>query len=100
MTYPPLVLRLRMTNAGKGGHLPRLRLWLPLFLIWPLVAAFLLLLSPIFLVCLAVGFFFFEVTLNPFELLGGCYGIVCGLRGTSIDVDSPVEGHHIQIDFK
>jgi hypothetical protein len=96
MNYPPLLVRFRM----RGYHMPRLRLWIPLFLIWPLAAALFLLLSPFFLLVLAAGFIFFSVRLNPFELMGRLYELVCSLRGMSVDVEIPVEGNHIEIEFK
>jgi hypothetical protein len=80
MTFPPLLLRLRLHTPEHAWP----TLWLPLFLVWPLV---LLLLVPPALVVLLVA-----IVLDPrqtprvFELVGALFAVVCGLRGLHIDV--------------
>jgi hypothetical protein len=80
MTFPPSLLRLRVRNPEHAWP----TLWLPLFLVWPLLF---LLLVPLALVVLLVA-----IVLDPrrtrraFELAGALFAVVCGLRGLHIDV--------------
>lgn len=60
-----------------------LRLWLPLFLVWLLVAPFFVLLLPLILLGLALA------RLNPFRALAALFGLLAGLTGTQVEVDSP-----------
>ena len=51
MILPPMVLRIRVSE--NGSH--KVRLWIPLFLVWPLVLAFTALFAPGWLaICLLV----------------------------------------------
>jgi len=80
MTFPPSLLRLRVRTPEHAWP----TLWLPVFLVWPLLF---LLLVPLALVVLPVA-----IVLDPrqtaraFELLGALFAVVCGLRGVHIDV--------------
>ena len=92
MSLPPLLMRVRLTA-------PRHRfptLWLPLFLVWPLVFALALLLA---LPCLL-----FLCVVAPrsigaaFAVLGAAYALVCSLRGTLIDVAGGPSAVFITVD--
>lgn len=80
MTFPPSLLRLRLHTPERAWP----TLWLPLFLVWPLL---LLVFVPLALVVLLVA-----IVLNPrqtaraFELAGVLFAAVCGLRGLHVDV--------------
>jgi len=80
MTFPPLLMRLRVRTPAHAWP----TLWLPLFLIWPLVFV---LLVPLALLAPLVA-----IALDPrqiaraFELLGALFAVICGLRGTLVDV--------------
>jgi hypothetical protein len=80
MTFPPSLLRLRVLTPEHAWP----TLWLPLFLVWPLL---LLLLAPLGLVVLLVA-----IVIDPrqaacaVELVGALIAVVCGLRGLHIDV--------------
>lgn len=50
MNFPPYLLRLRIRNRRR-----RIRLWLPLFLLWPLAVVLALILTP-FMLILAIVF--------------------------------------------
>ncbi|PIP94935.1 MAG: hypothetical protein COW00_14175 [Bdellovibrio sp. CG12_big_fil_rev_8_21_14_0_65_39_13] len=72
------------------------RLWLPLWILFPLVLALMIVLLPIIAIVL---FFFvifkgFSVTL---KILGALIGIFCALKGTHIEVDGKYKVF-IQID--
>ena len=49
MIWPPSFLRIRIRNSNI-----RFSLWLPLFLIWPIVLLAMLILSPLILMCAAL----------------------------------------------
>lgn len=80
MTFPPSLLRLRVRTPEHAWP----TLWLPLFLVWPLLV---LLLVPLALVVLLVA-----IALDPgqtaraFKVVGALFAVVCGLRGMYIDV--------------
>jgi hypothetical protein len=59
----------------------RLRLWIPLFLVWLLLLPFLVLVLPlIMLVCLLNQ-------INPFRALGAFWRVLSALSGTNIEVN-------------
>jgi len=80
MTFPPLLLRLRVRTPDHAWP----TLWLPLFLVWPLLFV---LLVPLALVVVLVAIAFGPWhTARAFELVGALFAAVCGLRGLHIDV--------------
>jgi hypothetical protein len=79
MTFPPLLLRLRVRTPEHDWP----TLWLPLFLVWLL----LLLLAPLALIVLLVASVFDpRQTARVLELVGALLAVVCALRGLHIDV--------------
>jgi hypothetical protein len=68
-----------------------LSLWLPLFLIWLLLLPVLLLLSPVALVALLIA------RNNPWAAISAFWGVLCGVRGTRIEVVTPGKMVLIQI---
>ena len=91
MTFPPSMLRLRLRTPEHAWP----TLWLPLFLVWPLLFLLLVLLA---LIALLVA-----IVLDPrqvaraFVLMGALFTVVCGLRGVRIDVAG--EGGQVLISF-
>jgi hypothetical protein len=80
MTFPPCLLRLRLRTPEHAWP----TLWLPLFLVWPLLF---LLLVPLALVVLLVEIVLDrDQNMRPFQLLSALFAVVCGLRGTLVDV--------------
>ena len=59
------------------------RLWIPLILVWVLLAPFLILLSPLILIGAAV------VGLSPFETVGAIACLIASMAGTRVEVSSP-----------
>jgi hypothetical protein len=59
-----------------------LRLWIPLVLVWALLAPFLILLSPLIIVGLAI------MRVEPFRAIGVAFAILHGLGGTQVDVET------------
>ena len=86
MIFPPMWFRIKIRQTG--GH--NFGLWLPLFLIWPIVLVLAILLFP------------FVLIVSIFQLLAGrrkllilifprfC-SVICALRGMKVDVQSPDE---------
>jgi hypothetical protein len=84
MIVPPMLVYLRIQT---------LRLWLPLFLLWPFV---LLLALPLLVVVLIASPFVRGLgAWEAVRFCGGCYQVLCGLRGTSVSVEGATE----RIDF-
>ena len=83
MKILPWMMRIRIT--GRGFWMPTL--WLPLFLLWPLV---LLLAIPVFLLAIIVVLIFDTRSIGRLmKLFKGLYLTLCELRGMLIDVSDP-----------
>jgi len=80
MTFPPSLLRLRVRTPEH----PWPTLWLPVFLVWPLVVLLLVLLALVVLVVAIVRDP--RQIARAFALVGALFAVVCGLRGVHIDV--------------
>ena len=80
MMCPPSLLRLRIRNERH-----RFGLWLPLFLIWPVVLVLGLALWPLLLIAAAV---LWPWGWGKLLLLGGVviFGVFCALRGLRVDI--------------
>jgi len=80
MMRPPL---LAVVHILPNKMSRRIRLWVPLFLIWLLLLPFLLVLLPVyFVVCAAID-------IHPFATLGAFLAVLGNLNGTHVEVDSP-----------
>ena len=83
MRMPPYLISLRVTDQGHT----KIRLWLPLFLLW-------LLLLPLFVLILVVALLADLVTLPTGNVFGftrflfGVLGILGATRGTQVQVNS------------
>ena len=80
MTFPPSLLRLRVRTSEHAWPI----LWLPLFVVWPLL--FLLLVPPALVGLLVAIVLDWRQTTRAFELVSALCAAVCGLRGVNIDV--------------
>jgi hypothetical protein len=95
MSWPPYLLKLHIRNPSHNFGL-----WLPLFLIWPIVLACLL---AIFLVLLPFAFlamiFTFELGWWRPVIMGlpAICRVFCNLRGTTIDVGDSDD--HVEVEF-
>ncbi len=85
MIWPPSVLRLRIHNQRR-----HFGLWLPLFLIWPLMLVIFLALSPLILV---LAIILWPSGMGKPILLAGpvLFRIFCALRGFEVNVEQPSE---------
>ena len=94
----PMMMTLAVRHDGVDRYTGQvrpegdgLRLWLPLFLLWILVAPFALLLSPLLLIGMAY------LRLNPFRASAALFGLLCAFAGTRIEVESPGASVNIRI---
>jgi len=85
---PPMLMRVRVKERGKKGF----RLWLPLFLIWPLGLLVFLLSLP-FLVVLSV---FHSKSRRMVIALPALFRTICGLRGLRVEVEDDEEEVFVQ----
>jgi hypothetical protein len=85
MIWPPSVLHLRIHNSRR-----HFRLWLPLFLIWPLMLMIFLALSPLVLVLAVV---LWPSGMGKPLLFAGpvLFRVLCALRGLEVNVEQPSE---------
>lgn len=83
MNCPPLLLRLDISKTEQHRHTV---LWLPLFLAWLILAAFLIALSPLILLAALVAFFFGwgKTVLLFIPLVCNC---ICHLHGLEVNVE-------------
>jgi hypothetical protein len=65
----------------RNGH--RIRLWLPLFLVWLLLVVLGLVLSPLILIACLIA------RLNPFQVIWSLIRVFVAMAGTHIEVQSP-----------
>jgi len=92
MNTPPLLLKISMPiNSGT------MRLWLPLFLIYPFLAVFALILLPLVLVA---ALLLWPMGWSRTILLAGpyLYRLICALRGLEVDIQQ--KNKKILIYFK
>jgi small neutral amino acid transporter SnatA (MarC family) len=80
----PSIINLRIQS---GSHF-KLRLWLPVFIVWPILLVLFLLLLP-FLVIADFVLFVTGVRIKLFRILGGVLSVLSAMRGTVVRVNSP-----------
>ena len=86
MNWPPCILRIRVVRRGRR----RIALWLPLFLLWPLLLA----LAPLLLFVM----FLYAIRQrhggrrNILRSLPVLCGVLCALRGLRVHVGQRDEG--------
>jgi hypothetical protein len=71
-----------------SGPRVKLRLWLPIFILWPFFLVLVLLLAP-FLYIAEIISIQRGMPIRFFCLLGGVIAILSSLRGTKVKIDSP-----------
>ncbi len=91
MNWPPMMMQL-----GFPSRQGRWSIWLPFFLVYPLLLLVSLIVLP-FLLLAALGMLFIGQAHKPLLILPYAWNIVFKLRGLSIDVDGPGSGVLINI---
>jgi len=83
MNRPPLLMHLRIHNEDT-----KFGIWLPLFLLIPVVLVVLIILSPLILIAILVlwptGWGKLAV-----RMLWASWGLFCAIRGLKVDVQNP-----------
>lgn len=94
MMCPPSILRLRIHNRSR-----HFGLWLPLFIIWPVILVLGLVLLPLLLICAAV---LWPSGWGKLVLLGGpaLLGLLCAMRGLNVEVKQPLEETLVLVSFR
>ena len=85
MILPPFLLRIRIRNENT-----RFSLWLPLFLIWPLILLATVILSPLVLICAVL---LWPVGMGKSILSTGplLFRLFCSIKGLEIVVEKSSE---------
>ena len=92
MRLPPAILRIRVQNRRH-----RFGLWLPIFLLWPLVLAVVLVLLP-FVLLGALILLPFGMGTMLLLFLPMLLRLLCALRGLELDVDNGAD--KVRLYFK
>jgi hypothetical protein len=85
MLFPPSLVRIRIRKPGKN-----LRLWLPIFLLWPLVPIVTVFLVPFLLLKALLGGGF-RRSWRIFRLWVQGLVVLCRLRRLHVEVEEPDE---------
>ncbi len=93
MMWPPSIIRLRIVDNGRK----KIRLWLPLFLIWPLVLVLATGLLPIVLLVTLIGWGPGKVKAVVQAGAALC-SAVCYLRGLTVEVRG--EGDEVLVSVR
>jgi hypothetical protein len=80
----PSIISLRIHSGNRF----KLRLWLPVFILWPFVLILLLIIAPLVLIAEAV-LVIRGTPMHLFRMIGGVALVVSSLHGTLVNVDSP-----------
>jgi len=86
----PNIVSLRIWTGNRF----KLRLWLPVFLLWPFAVLLVLVIAP-FLVLAEVFMALRGTPMHFFGMLAGVFSLLSALRGTIVNIDSP--GSHTLI---
>ena len=92
MIFPPSVLRVAIKNESRGFSL-----WLPLFVIWPLLLLAALVLAPL---VLALAIVLWWTGWGKLMLYSGpmFFAVFCALRGLEIDIQN--RDKHVHLSFR
>jgi hypothetical protein len=80
MTWPPALMHIKVKNEKSDFGL-----WLPIFLLWPLALAVVIILLPIILVGLII--FWDSWGLWSLKMLWAAIVTCCSMRGLQVDVE-------------
>jgi hypothetical protein len=88
----PGIINLKIQSGQKF----RLRLWLPVFILWPVFLAVFLIVLP-FLLVAEIVLRIAGVPIYLFRMLGALFAAASSLRGTMVKVDSPRQNAIINV---
>lgn len=81
MTIPPAIIDIRRMHVGRK----KLRLWLPVFLLWPAVLLIVVVLSPV-LLAFAIFYPFVSSVRRFFRGLRAAAEVICGSSGLIVSM--------------
>jgi|WetSurMetagenome_2_1015567.scaffolds.fasta_scaffold210854_2 hypothetical protein len=81
MTWPPALMHIKVKNETHD-----IGLWLPIFLLWPLALAVVIILLPIILLGLII--FWDSWGMWSLKVLWAAIAACCSLRGLEVDVQT------------
>lgn len=90
---PPSIMTVHVRERNKRGF----KLWLPLFLVWPLALALLAILLPLLL----IADFVLALTrsrISTLRTVFGLAGVISALRGLHVDVESRGDGSKVFVE--
>ena len=85
MKIPPYRMKLHIGNDRRN-----LRLWLPLFLLWPILLVIALIMLPLILLA-AIMLWFTGWGRMVLGIIPAVFSCLCGLRGLEVDVENNEE---------
>jgi hypothetical protein len=93
MIYPPFILRIRVIEGG----IKKIGLWIPLFLLWPLVLVFAIALFPLILI---ISLLLWPTGKGRKLLLGFplILYLICNMRGLKVDIRGGSD--YVFVNFK
>ncbi|MGA0599967.1 hypothetical protein ACO2Q3_04600 [Caulobacter sp. KR2-114] len=77
------MIPLFLSVSVRTVHQRPIRIWLPLVLIWILLAPLLVLIVPAVMILGAIA------GMNPFAAVGSFFAVFCALSGTHVEVEAP-----------
>ena len=92
--YPmiPSIINLKINSGRKF----RLRLWLPIFILWPVFLVLFLIALP-FLVIADIVLRVSGARIRLFGMIGGVLSVLSSLRGTAIKVRNPAQQRAVDV---
>ena len=91
MMFPPSILRVRVRNQQH-----HFSLWLPLFLLWPVLMVLALLLLPLLLIAAVI--LSYKGWGIPLLMAGPViFGLLCAMRGLKVDIGEEPEKFYISL---
>jgi hypothetical protein len=93
VNVPPLIVDLRVAQAGRRPF----RLWLPLFLLWPLVAVLGALALAVAALMDAAAVATGGRSRHATALVLGVFGALAAARGTELDIDNDRTAVHLTV---
>jgi len=83
MMLPPAIMRIRVVENGRK----KIGLWLPVFLLWPVLILLAVVSIPLLLV-LMLGFWWHHVARKVIRSIPAIFGIICSMRGFAVEVEN------------
>lgn len=90
---PPMIMRVKVVEGGKTV----VGLWLPLFVVWFVLAVAAALLLPLLLMAIVVCALIAPTYVSTIRILPSLWGVLCSVRGTRVEVDGKGDGRMVRV---